>query len=224
MKLLIIEDDQRIARVLKRGLMEDGHSAFVCHSGDEGLDLIGSQYFDVIVLDVMLPGLDGFSILKQARLSKCGSPILMLTARDAMSDIVRGLDLGADDYVTKPFQLEVLLARVRAMGRRGQVPMLDVLTIGELVLDRGQKLARRGEVEIQLTRKEYVLLDLLMRKAQQVVSRDELIAAGWGYAAEVSDNNVDVYMHSLRSKINVKGKPSIIRTVRAQGYALNVAT
>jgi two-component system copper resistance phosphate regulon response regulator CusR len=224
MKLLIIEDDRRIARVLKRGLTEDGHSAFVCHRGDEGLDLIKSQYFDVIVLDVMLPGLDGFSILKHARLSKCSSPILMLTARDAMSDIVRGLDLGADDYITKPFQLEVLLARVRAMGRRGQVPMLDVLTAGELVLDRGQKLARRGEMEIQLTRKEYVLLDLLMRKAQQVVSRDELIEAGWGYAAEVSDNSVDFYMHSLRSKINVKGKPSMIRTVRAQGYALNLAT
>jgi DNA-binding response OmpR family regulator len=224
MKLLVIEDDKRIAKILEQGLAEDGHSVFVCHRGDEGLELIRSEYFDVAVLDVMLPGCDGFSILKQTRHARCSVPILMLTARDGMPDIVRGLDLGADDYLTKPFQLEVLLARVRAMGRRGQIPLLDQLTVGELILDRSKKMLLRGEQEIALTRKEFMLLELLMRRSQQVVSRNELIEAGWGYDAEVSDNSVDFYMHSLRSKINVKGQPSMIRTIRAQGYALSAAS
>jgi DNA-binding response OmpR family regulator len=224
MKLLVIEDDRRIANLLQQGLSEDGHSVFVSYRGDEGLELIESQYFDVVVLDVMLPGRDGFSILKQARQARCTLPILVLTAKDGMSDIVRGLDLGADDYLTKPFQLEVLLARIRAMGRRGQVPLLDQLRVGDLVLDRSQKLLLRGELEIPLTRKEFVLLELLMRRPQQVISRNELIEVGWGYDADVSDNNVDFYIHSLRSKINVEGQPSMIRTVRAQGYALSAAS
>jgi DNA-binding response OmpR family regulator len=224
MKLLVIEDDRRIANLLQQGLSEDGHSVFLSHRGDEGLELVESQYFDVVVLDVMLPGRDGFSILKRARQARCAVPILILTARDGMSDIVRGLDLGADDYLTKPFQLEILLARVRAMGRRGQVPLLDRLRVGDLVLDRSQKLLLRGELEIPLTRKEFVLLELLMRRPQQVISRNELIEAGWGYDADVSDNNVDFYIHSLRSKLNVEGQPSMIRTVRAQGYALSAAS
>jgi two-component system copper resistance phosphate regulon response regulator CusR len=224
MKVLVIEDDRRIAGVLQQGLVEDGHVVFVSHRGDDGLELIESQYFDAVVLDVMLPGRDGFSILQHTRKAKVAVPILMLTARDSMSDVVRGLDLGADDYLAKPFQLEVLLARVRAMGRRGHAALLDQLTAGELVLDRGQKSLRRGELDIPLTRKEYVLLELLMRRPRQVVSRNELIEAGWGYDAEVSDNNVDFYIHSLRSKINVKGQPDLIRTVRAQGYALSVAS
>lgn len=224
MKLLVIEDDRRIAGVLQQGLTEDGHTVFVSHHGDDGLELIESQYFDVIVLDIMLPGRDGFSILKQARHARCTTPILVLTARDGMADIVRGLDLGADDYLTKPFQLEILLARVRAMGRRGQVPLLDQLRVGDLVLDRSQRLLLRGDLAISLTRKEFVLLELLMRRPQQVISRNELIEVGWGYDAEVSDNNVDFYIHSLRSKINVEGQPSMIRTVRAQGYALSAAS
>jgi DNA-binding response OmpR family regulator len=221
MKLLVIEDDRRIATVLQQGLTEDGHSVFVSHRGDEGLDLITSLYFDVTILDITLPGLDGYSILRQARQSGCDVPILVLTARDAMPEIVRGLDLGADDYLTKPFQLEVLLARVRALSRRSHIPLLDQLTVGTLTLDRLQKLARRGDAEIPLTRKEFMLLELLMRRAPQVVTRDELIEAGWGFDADVSANNVDFYIHSLRSKINEKDKPSMIRTVRSQGYNLN---
>jgi DNA-binding response OmpR family regulator len=223
MKLLVIEDDKRIAHVLKQGLIEDGHSVFVSHRGDEGIDLITSQYFDVVVLDVMLPGKDGLSIVKHARQAKCDVPILMLTARDAMPDVVRGLDSGADDYMTKPFQLEVLLARVRAMGRRGQVPMLDQIQVGDLLLDRSQKIARRGDREVPLTRKEFALLDLLMRRATQVVSRAELIEAAWGFETDVSDNTVDFHMHSLRNKIRQPGSPSPIRTVRAQGYHLSIA-
>lgn len=220
MKLLIIEDDHRIAHVLEQSLNEEGHSVYVSRRGDEGLEMVCSEYFDLVVLDVMLPGLDGFSVVKQARKAQCRVPILMLTARDGMTDIVQGLDSGADDYLSKPFQLEILLARVRAMSRRGRGTFLDTLTIGDLLLDRGQRRLHRGPKEIQLTRKEFVLLDLLMRRPRQVVSRADLIEVGWGFDAEVSDNSVDFYMHSLRSKLRVEGKPSVIRTVRGEGYAL----
>jgi DNA-binding response OmpR family regulator len=223
MKVLVIEDDKRIASALKQGLLEDGHSVFVSHRGDEGMELIASQYFDVVVLDVMLPGKDGFSIVKQTRQTKCDIPILVLTARDSMTDVVRGLDWGADDYLTKPFQLEVLLARVRAIGRRGQTPLLDRISVGDLLLDRGQKAAHRGGRAIALTRKEFALLDLLMRRASQVVSRAELIEAAWGFESDVSDNTVDFHMHSLRTKLHREGSSSPIRTVRAQGYTLSVA-
>jgi two-component system copper resistance phosphate regulon response regulator CusR len=222
MKLLVIEDDKRIAHALEQGLTEDGHSVFISHRGYEAVDLITSQHFDVVVLDIMLPGTDGFTVLKRTRQAKCDVPILVLTAKDAVPDMVRGLDLGADDYLTKPFQLAVLLASVRAVGRRRHIPLLDQITVDDLVLDRSCKIARRGDTEIALTRKEFALVDLLMRRAQQVVSRTELITAGWGYDAEVSDNNIDYFMHSLRSKINLKGAPTLLRTVRAQGYTLGL--
>jgi DNA-binding response OmpR family regulator len=219
-KLLVIEDDKRLAHALEQGLSEDGHSVFLSPRGDEGAELIASSYFDAVILDIMLPGMDGFEILKKTREAKVEVPILLLTARHAMPDIVRGLDLGADDYLTKPFQLEVLLARVRAISRRGHAPLLDRLTVGELVLDRGKKNAQRGTAEIALTRKEFLLLELLMRRANQVVSRADLIDAGWGLNADVTDNNLDFYIHSLRSKIEVKGTPAMIRTVRQQGFTM----
>jgi len=219
----VIEDDRRIAEVLKQGLTEDGHSVFLAHHGSEGVGLIESAHFEVVVLDIMLPGVDGLTILKQVRASKCDVPILILTARDSMPDIVRGLDLGADDYLTKPFQLEVLLARVRAVSRRGLSTLNNDLTIGSLVLDRNQHRVRRGEQTITLTKKEFNLLELLMRKAGQVVKRQELIEVGWGYDAEVSDNSIDYYMSSLRSKIEEKDRPGIIRTIRSLGYVLTAS-
>jgi DNA-binding response OmpR family regulator len=200
--------------------MEDGHRVELSHRGDEGRDLVTSERFDVVVLDVMLPVVDGFSILKHARTVRRSVPILMLTAKDSMLDIVRGLDLGADDYLTKPFQLEVFLARVRAVGRRGHIPQQPHLAVGDLVLDRNSRMARRGDEPIALTKKEYMILELLMRRVNQVVTRDQLIEAGWGYDADVRDNNVDFYMHSLRSKIDKKNHPSMIRTIRALGYLL----
>jgi len=220
MNVLVIEDDKRIAGVLQQGLAEDGHNVFLSHRGDEGAELIASEHFDVVVLDVMLPGMDGFSILKRARTTKCDVPILMLTAKDSMPDVVRGLDLGADDYLTKPFQLEVLLARVRAVSRRGHGASSNDLAVGDLVLDRGQRMARRAQRAIALTKKEFTLLELLMRRANQVVTRDQLIEAGWGYDADVRDNTIDFYISSLRSKIDAKGEPSMIRTMRSLGYAV----
>lgn len=220
MNVCIIEDDKRIAGVLRKGLLEDGHQVEVSHRGDEGRELLAMRQFDVIVLDVMLPGLDGFSIVKHARASRSAVPILMLTAKDSMADIVRGLDLGADDYLTKPFQLEVFLAHVRAIGRRGQIPQQPQLIVGDLVMDRSSRTVRRGEAPVVLMRKEYAILELLMRRASQVVTRTQLMEAAWGPDADIGDNTFDVYMHSLRSKIDRKNEPSIIRTVRSLGYLL----
>ena len=220
MNVLVIEDDKRIANILKKGLLEDGHQVELSHRGDEGRDLVTSDHFDVVVLDIMLPGVDGFSILKHARTAKRSIPILMLTAKDSMIDIVQGLDLGADDYLTKPFQLEVFLARVRAVGRRGQIPQHPGLSIGDLTLDRNSRMLLRNDEQIILTKKEFAILELLMRRVNQLVTRDQIITAGWGYNSDVRDNTIDFYMHSLRSKINRSDQPSAIRTIRSLGYLL----
>jgi two-component system copper resistance phosphate regulon response regulator CusR len=220
MNVLVIEDDRRIANILRKGLLEDGHQVELSHRGDEGRDLVTSDHFDVVVLDIMLPGVDGFSILRHARTAKRSVPILVLTARDSMLDIVRGLDLGADDYLTKPFQLEVFLARVRAVGRRGDIPRQPQLSAGSLMLDHNSRMALRGDTQIVLTKKEYAILELLMRRANQLVTRDQVIVAGWGYDADVRDNTVDFYMHSLRSKICSENPSVAIRTIRSIGYML----
>lgn len=221
MNVLVIEDDKRIAGVLQQGLTEDGHNVFLSHHGDEGIDLIESQHFDLVVLDAMLPAIDGFTILTRVRAKRIPIPILMLTARGDMLDMVRGLDLGADDYLTKPFQLDNLLARVRAVGRRGHNASDNNITVGPLVLDQGQQILRKDGVEVSLTRKEFLILDLLMRRMNKVVTRDQMISVGWGFDAEVSDNSIDFYISSLRSKIDMKGQPSLIRTMRSIGYCFS---
>jgi len=221
MNVLVVEDNRRLCGVLRQSLVEDGHQVTIAERGDEGRDLLLGVPFHVAVLDVMLPGLDGFSVLKEARSSKCVVPILMLTAKDSMPDIVHGLNLGADDYLTKPFQIPVFLARVRAMGRRRPELQSNILSVGNLHLDRDSHTVRRDDNEITLTRKEYALLELLMRRANKVVTRNQLREAGWSFDADVSDGNVDFYIHSLRSKIDIKGEESMIRTARSLGYMLS---
>ena len=206
--------------MLRQSLVEDGHQVTVAERGDEGRDLLLGVPFHVAVLDVMLPGLDGFSVLKEARSSRCIVPILMLTARDSMPDIVHGLNLGADDYLTKPFQIPVFLARVRAMGRRRPELQSNIISVGDLHLDSDSHKVRRNDGEITLTRKEHALLELLMRRANKVVTRNQLREAGWSFDADVSDGSVDFYIHSLRSKIDIKGEESMIRTARSLGYML----
>jgi DNA-binding response OmpR family regulator len=218
MNVLVVEDDKRIAYVLEQSLTEDGHRVFVSHRGDEGADLMVSSHFDLVVLDIMLPGIDGFTILRRIRSQKCTVPVLVLTARDEMPDMVRGLDLGADDYLTKPFQLDNLLARVRAIGRRGHKASDNNIVAGEITLDREQRLIKRGAEEIALSRKEFLILDLLMRRMNKAVPRSQIIETGWGFDADVSDNSVEFYVSSLRSKIDQEGRPSFIRTVRTIGY------
>jgi DNA-binding response OmpR family regulator len=223
MNVLVIEDDRRLADAVHQGLVEDGHQVHISRQGDEGLSLIESNHFDAVVLDLMLPVMDGFTILHKARASEHRVPILILTARDAMADIVRGLDLGADDYLTKPFQLEVLLARIRAVARRGPIAQPSALRVGDCLLDRARRAVVRDAEEIPLTRKEYVLLELLMRRANSVVTRDQLIEAGWGYDRDVSENSVEFYIYSLRSKLRTQEGDSMIRTVRGLGYCLSAA-
>jgi DNA-binding response OmpR family regulator len=220
MQILIVEDDQRLARQLKKGLEEHGHVVNLTFDGSNGLEAARQGHFDVLVLDVMLPHMDGFGIVRRLRGSGNKSPILMLTARDSAEDIVAGLDAGADDYLTKPFALKVLLARLRALARRREVEPKTHLQISDLVLDPAEHAVKRGKSAITLTRTEFVLLEALMRNAGRVITRDRLIQAVWGNEWEVESNTLDVYIGHLRSKIEPPGSVKLIQTVRGVGYVM----
>jgi len=222
MNVLLIEDNKRLRMVLQQTLLEEGHQVMVSERGDEGRDLLLATPFDIAILDVMLPGIDGFTVLEQVRARGCRVPILMLTARDTMPDIVHGLNLGADDYLTKPFQIQVFTARVRSVGRRGPTNQEVVLTVGSLALNTTTRTVVREGEEVTLMRKEFAILELLMRRPKQLVTRDQLRSVAWPHDAEVSDSSVDVYMHKLRSKLDTKGRESVIRTVRSIGYTMAV--
>jgi DNA-binding response OmpR family regulator len=221
MRLLVVEDERKMADLLRQGLTEEGHSVSVASEGRQGLAMAEAAEFDVIVLDVMLPGLNGFEIAKRLRAARNQTPILMLTARDAPNDIVEGLDLGADDYLTKPFSFEVLLARVRAMGRRGPIPVPVLLKAADLVLNQGTRNVSRSGRKIALTRTEYSILELLMRHTGCVVTRDALIESVWGNDSEIESNTLDAFVRLLRAKVEEPGKLRLIRTIRGVGYSLN---
>jgi two-component system OmpR family response regulator len=220
MQILVVEDEARLARLLQRGLEEEGHTAIVAADGPEGLSIALAHPFDVIVLDIMLPRLDGLSVAKRLRQAGNRTPILMLTARDTDLDIVTGLDSGADDYLTKPFSFDVLLARLRAVSRRGEIPRPAILRCGELTLDPATRQARRGTRPITLTRTEYALLEMLLRRAGQVVPRDTLLEAVWGFSSDVESNTLDAFMRLLRAKVELPGESKLIYTVRGVGYSL----
>src|SRR6516162_6597805 len=175
MRILVVEDEPRLAELLRQGLTEEGHAIVVAHDGREGLSLAETAAFDLLLLDVMLPGADGFTIVRRLRAQQIKTPILMLTARDAIRDVVEGLNLGADDYLTKPFSFQELFARVRAAGRRGPVAQAVWLQVGDLRLNQGTREVRRGTRSISLTRTEYAILEVLIRQAGRVLSRDTLI-------------------------------------------------
>ena len=220
MQILIVEDDQRLARQLKKGLVEHGHAVSLAFDGLDGLEAGRQGDFDVVVLDVMLPGLDGFGVVKQLRRAGTKSPVLMLTARDSAEDIVAGLDAGADDYLTKPFALKVLLARLRALSRRKEVEPRMQLQIADLMLDPAQHLVKRAGFAISLTRTEFILLETLIRNSGRVVTRDRLIETVWGNEREVESNTLDVYVRQLRSKVEPLGSRKLIQTIRGIGYAM----
>jgi DNA-binding response OmpR family regulator len=222
MNILVIEDDTRIAALVDRALREGGHRVTICYDGREGADALINGHFDVTLLDIMLPGMDGFSVLERARANLCKTPVLVLTAVDAVPKILKAFDLGADDYLVKPFILEILLARVTAIGRRLTPEEPVALNAGDLVLDRSRRLAIRQGREVALTRKQYVLLETLMRRKGQVTSREQLIEAAWGPADSVKENTLDVYMYGLRSKLQMSlgDEQSLIRTVHGIGYIL----
>jgi DNA-binding response OmpR family regulator len=220
MQILIVEDDQRLARQLKKGLDEHGNTVSLAFDGLEGLEAARQGHFDVLVLDVMLPRLDGFGVVKQLRRAGSKSPVLMLTARDSAEDIVAGLDAGADDYLTKPFALKVLLARLRALARRKDVEPRMQLQIGDVVLDPAQHVVKRAGVPVALTRTEFVLLETLMRNSGRVITRERLIEAVWGNEREVESNTLDVYVRLLRLKIEPARSRKLIQTIRGVGYAM----
>ena len=220
MKLLVIEDERRMVELLRRGLSEEGHTVVCAFDGREGLDYARNYDFDAIILDVMLPKLDGYEVARQLRNGKIATPVLMLTARDTVPDLVRGLDSGADDYLSKPFAFEELLARLRAVRRRGPVPRPTKLQVGDLVLDPATREVSRGGTGIPLTRTEYNLLERLMNHAGKVVSRRSLIEAVWGYERDIEENTLDAFVRLLRTKVETGDHPKLIHTVRGVGYMI----
>ena len=222
MHILVVEDEQRLAFLLRRVLLEERHTVDLAHDGHRGLDLALSGTYDVVILDVMLPGLDGMEICRQMRAERIMSSVLMLTARGAVEDRVQGLNVGADDYLTKPFAMEELLARINALLRRRDRPFdeLPQLTVGDLTLDLVRHEARRGNRVIELTAKEFALLEYLMRHAGRVLSRTQIIDAVWRYDTDALSNVVDIYIHYLRDKIDEGAARPLIKTVRGVGYKI----
>lgn len=220
MQVLVVEDERRMAELLRQGLEEEGHSVVLAGDGREGLAMAESHAFDAIILDVMLPVMDGFSVARKLRAAHNQTPILMLTARDATGDIVDGLNLGADDYLVKPFSFEVLLARLRAISRRGVIPQPPILQLADLSLDPSAREVTRGGRRISLTRTEYGLLELLIKRAGRVVTRENLIESVWGFDSEVRSNTLDAFIRLLRDKVDAEGETKLIQTVRGVGYRL----
>lgn len=220
MRILLVEDDEKLAGLLRKGLEEERHSVALAHSGSDGLYLSRSYRFDVIVLDVMLPGLNGFEIARRLRQANRRTPILMLTARDATEDVIKGLDVGADDYLTKPFDFEVLLARLRAVARRGPVEQLPKLKVADLTLDPAARRVTRAGKRIHLTRTEHQLLEVLMRQAGHVLPRNAIVEAVWGFDRSIGDNTVDAFIRLLRNKVDAGHATKLIHTIRGVGYVL----
>jgi DNA-binding response OmpR family regulator len=221
MYVLLVEDDPRVARVVERALTGAHHRVDVVYDGGEGLLRGESGAYDLLVLDVMLPEVSGLDVARRLRQRKVRTPILMLTARDTVADRVQGLDSGADDYLVKPFALEELLARVRALGRRHQEHTgEDVQRVGDLTLSLTRHEARRGDQEISLTAKEFELLAYLMRHPGQVLSKTQIVDHVWGYDAEATSNVVEIYIHYLRDKVDRGFDRPLIRTVRGVGYTI----
>jgi DNA-binding response OmpR family regulator len=221
MRVLVIEDDAAMAGLLQKGLAEENHVASMASDGRAGLELAADYQFDVIVLDWMLPGIDGLEVSRRLRKDGNTTPILMLTARDAVPDIVKGLDAGTDDFLTKPFSFAEFLARIRALGRRSKGSAhLKKLEVSDLTLDPGAHRVFRGKQEVHLTPTEYRLLEFLMRRQGGAASRRAIVEAVWGLEAEVEENTLDAFIRLLRSKVDLANKPRLIHTVRGFGYRL----
>ena len=219
MRILLVDDDRELAEYVRKGLEEENHAVTVCFDGSSGLRAAELAAFDIVVLDVMMPFLDGFEVARRLRRQNVRTPILLLTARDAPEDVVRGLDAGADDYLTKPFSFEVLLARIRARTRAPDARQASTLRYADLVLDLGTREVRRGGGLIRLTRTEFSILECLMRSAGRIVTRDQLIETVWG-DREVSDNNLEVFVRYLREKVHLRDRKKLIQTERGIGYSL----
>lgn len=222
MRVLVVEDEVRTAALLRRGLVEDGYAVDVAVDGPGALWQAGEFTYDVVVLDVLLPGLDGFEVCRRLRGHGCWAPVLMLTARDAVADRVRGLDAGADDYMVKPFSFAELSARLRALIRRGALERPTVLQVGDLRLDPATRRAWRGEVEVELSAKEFMLLELFLRHPGEVLTRTRILEHVWDYGYDGVSNVVDQYVAYLRRKVDRPFGAAQLETVRGAGYRLRV--
>jgi DNA-binding response OmpR family regulator len=222
MKILIIEDEHLIATSLKKGLEQEHYTVDLAFDGIEGFDLAASGDYDLILLDLMLPGLDGLSLCQKLRSENNHTPILMLTAKSQLADKIKGLNSGADDYLTKPFAFEELLARIRALNRRPQKTNGKTLAIGNLSLNTSTFEVKRSGKNIQLSNKEYSLLECFLRHPNQILNKDQLIQYVWSYESDILPNTVEVYIRNLRQKIDLpfKKEPSLIKTIRGFGYKI----
>jgi DNA-binding response OmpR family regulator len=222
-RILVVEDDRKVARFVRQGLCEEGHAVEIATDGVEALDFVLSEpAYDLIILDIMLPGQDGFGVLKTLRAHKVAAPVLILTARDSIADRVAGLDLGADDYLTKPFAFEEFLARVRALLRRRGVARAPILTIDNLIVDPATRRVTRGERRIELTARQYALLEYFLRNVGRVLSRQMIAQHVWGLGFDAESNVIDVYVGYLRRKIDRDRERRLLHTVRGAGYVLQV--
>ncbi len=222
MKILLVEDESRVAQFVKKGLAEEGHVVDLAADGAEALALASVSEYDVMILDVMLPAKSGFHVASELRAEGNSTPILMLTARDSREDIVHGLDVGADDYLTKPFDFAELLARLRALGRRSQPIQEGVLRYTDIEMDRVQHRVQRGGEAVDLTPTEFNLLEALLRKPGQVVRRTELLDRVWGMSFDPGTSLIDVHMANLRRKLEYGGRPRVVVTVRGVGFKLQI--
>jgi two-component system OmpR family response regulator len=221
----LVEDEAKLARLVARGLTERGDQVTIAGTGGEALAAVSDEEeYDVILLDIRLPDMEGFEVCRRLRRSRVWTPVLMLTARNAVADRITGLDSGADDYLGKPFAFDELLARMRALARRGPVPRPTVLEVGDLRFDPASRRVWRGDVEIELSAREMALLEALIRRPEQVLSRDQLLAHAWGDTHETSSNVVDVYIRYLREKIDRPFGADSVRTVRGLGYRLTAGS
>jgi len=220
MRVLVVEDEKKTASFICKALRDEGFAVDVCHNGDDALAAVRTTPFDVLVLDIMLPGRDGLSVLGQLRGRKNTTPVLLLSARGNVNERVEGLNAGADDYLPKPFELTELIARVRALTRRSGESKSTVLSLGDLTLDTVTHRAQRGSTEIELTAREYRLLEFLMRSAGRPCGRMMILEKVWDYHFDPGTNLVDVYVRRLREKIDANFEPKLLHTVRGSGYML----
>ena len=220
MRILVVEDERRLAGIIKRGLLEEGYAVDTVYDGEEAQFMAETTPYDLIILDIMLPAKDGLAVCRELRTKKINTPILMLTAKDSIEDRVAGLDCGADDYLVKPFAFRELLARLRALLRREAATKTSKLQIGDLLLNTMTREAWRGERKIELTAKEYSILEFFMRHPNMVVTRTMIEENAWDYEYDSTSNVIDVYVRRLRRKIDDEGKESLIQTMRGAGYRM----
>jgi heavy metal response regulator len=220
MRILLVEDDRKVASFIRRGLEEEGYAVDLASDGETGLAMALDRLHDVIVLDVMLPGKPGFQVVRELRQAKVATPVLLLTARDAVEDKVQGLDAGADDYLTKPFAFAELLARVRALLRRGKEARAPVLQVADLTLDPATRTVKRAGEAISMTNREFALLEYFLRNPGRVLTRTMIAEHVWDYSFDTATNVIDVYVNYLRKKIDAGRERKLLHTVRGVGYVL----